>query len=284
MNEKVIDFTIGADPEFACTTSNGQMITSTDYVSNEEGIEFGSDGNGITFEIRPAPSKDPIQVVNNIYDILVRQIIKEPQFLKFRWVAGTWYGGYPFGGHVHFGIPKRLITHEQAVNFLDHYVGIVSILMEKREHGLRRRADEYGYMGNFRKQDWGFEYRVMSSWVAEPYVSAAMLCLSKTVMYEVLNNPKFEWHKFAVKDDFFKMNQKRVLEQFPAIWADITKMYLYQVYKPYIDLIYFLVKNKLTWLPKTNMKESWGIVDMKPCISNKIGIDIIWHRYNNERV
>ena len=284
MNEKVIDFTIGADPEFGCLNKRGHVITSTDFVSQEEGIEFGSDGNGATFEIRPEPSKDPIQVVNNIHDIFVRQIIKEPEFIKFKWIAGTWNRGYPYGGHIHFGISNRLITHKDAVNFLDHYVGVVSLLMEIKRHGVKRRYDGYGRMGDMRKQPWGFEYRPMSSWVSSPYVSAAILCLGKTVMYEVLNNSKFKWHKFAVKDDFENMNQKRVLAQFPAIWADITKMHLYQLYKPYIDLIYFLIQNKLTWLPSNGMKESWGVVDMKPCISNKIGMDLIWHRYNIEQI
>ena len=102
-------------------------------------------------------------------------------------------------------------------------------------------------------------------------------------MYEVMNNSKFEWHKFAVVEDFSKINQKRIFELFPKIWADITKMHLYQLYKPYIDLIYFLVTNKLTWLPATSMKESWGICDMKACIKEQIGIDVLWHRYNTEQ-
>jgi hypothetical protein len=284
MNDKVIDFTIGADPEFGCVDRKGHLVTSTDFVSEEEGVEFGSDGNGTTFEIRPGPSKDPIQVVNNIRDIFVRQTIKEPEFLKFKWVAGTWHRGYPYGGHVHFGISKNVIIHKDAVNFLDHYVGIVSLLMEIKRQGIKRREDGYGRMGCMRVQPWGFEYRPMSSWVSSPYVAAAMLCLSKTVMYEVINNSKFQWHQFAVKDDFERMDQRRVLSQFPAIWADITKMHLYQLYKPYIDLIYFLVSNKLTWLPANGMKEAWAIVDMKPCISNKVGMDIIWHRYNLEQI
>ena len=283
MNNKTIDFTIGADPEFVFIKNNGHIVRSTDHVSNEEGIEFGSDGNCSTFEIRPAPSKNPIQVVNNIYDIFVRHVVKEPEFIKFKWISGSWHNSYPFGGHVHFGIPARFITHEQAVNFLDHYVGATSLLMEIREDGLKRREDGYGCMGDYRNQKWGFEYRAMSSWVSDPYVSAAVLCLSKTIMYEVLNNSKFEWHKFAISEDFRTMNQKKILQQFPSIWSDITKMHLYQVYKPYIDLIYFLVKNKLTWLPARGMKESWGIVNMKPCISSKIGMDLIWHRYNSER-
>jgi len=87
-----------------------------------------------------------------------------------------------------------------------------------------------------------------------------------------------------MNDDFVNMNQSRILSYFPEIWSDITKMYLYQTYKPYIDLIYFLIKNKLTWMPQSGMQESWGVVNMQACITNKIGMDVIWHRYNTEQV
>ena len=148
----------------------------------------------------------------------------------------------------------------------------------------RRRDDGYGKMGDYREQPWGFEYRGMSSWLSSPYVSAAMLCLSKTVMYEVMNNSKFEWHKFAVRSEFETVNYDKIIPKFPSIWNDITKMYLYQTYKPYIDLIYFLVINKRTWLPSTDMKDCWGVIDMKPCISDKVGIDFLWNRYKIEQI
>lgn len=283
MNEKVIDFTIGADPEFACVNRNNHIVTANDYVNeDDEDSEFGADGCGVTFEIRPGPSKEPLQVVHNIHDIFTRQVIAKPEFLKFKWLAGTWQHGYPLGGHVHFGIKNNVIAHADAVSFLDHYVGVTSLLMEVKADGKKRRADGYGCMGDMRVQDWGFEYRPMSCWLSSPYVAAAMLCLSKTVMYEVLNNSKFEWHKFAVADDFYKMDQARVLAKFPEIWADITKMHLYQYYKPYIDLIYFLVTQKLTWLTTSGMRESWGVVNFQPCITNKIDLGVLWARYNHE--
>jgi hypothetical protein len=281
MNEKVIDFTIGADPEFACVHKR-RIVNACDYVEDDSSVDFGCDGNNITFELRPAPSKNPIQIVNNIRDIFVRQVIKQPEFLKFKWVAGSWHKGYPFGGHVHFGLTNNQIRHSDAVEFLDHYVGACCLLIEKQSDARNRRCDDYGHMGDMREQYWGFEYRPMSSWLSTPYVAAAMLCLSKTVMYEVMNNSKFKWHKFVVADDFPKCNQARLIQHFPAIWDDITKMHLYQTYKPYIDLIYYLVKNKLTWLNTNDMKDCWGIINMAPCIGEKVGVDVLWNRYNLE--
>lgn len=285
MNEKIIDFTIGADPEFGCV-KYGRIVKAFNYVKRDEDLDFGCDGNEITFELRPAPSKSPIQIVNNIRDIFIRQVIKQPEFLKFKWVAGSWHKGYPFGGHVHFGLSSNQINHTDAVAFLDHYVGSCCLLIERKEDAIKRRSNphgyDYGHMGTMRVQDWGFEYRPMSSWLSSPYISAAMLCLSKTVMYEVMNNSKFEWHKFVVPKDFIKCDQDRLIKIFPKIWQDITKMHLYQTYKPYIDLIYYLVKNKLTWLNAKDMKECWGIIDMKPCLGEKVSIDLLWSRYNIE--
>ena len=236
-----------------------------------------------TYELRPSPSKNPIQIVNNIRDIFIRQVLNKPAFLDFKWIAGSWHKGYPFGGHVHFGLTSSQIRHSDAVEFLDHYVGACCLLIEKRSDARKRRSDSYGYMGDMRVQDWGFEYRAMSSWLSTPYVAAAMLCLSKTVMYEVVNNSKFQWHKFVVSSDFPTCNQDRLISQFPAIWSDITKMHLYQTYKPCIDLIYYIVKNRLTWLNSNDMKDCWAIVDMKPCISEKVDVDFLWNRYNLEQ-
>ena len=283
MSKKLIDFTVGADPEFVCLNDRGQTIYACDLVSEETGTELGADGNHKTFEVRPAPSENPIKLVANIHDIFVRQSFEQPEFLKLNWKAGSYAGGFPLGGHVHFGLDNKRIDHMCAATFLDNYVGVVSLLLEDVEGGLCRRDDGYGIPtgdAKIRTQPWGFEYRVMSSWLSSPYVSAALLCLSKVVMYEAVNNPNFKWHKFAQKNFFEEMKHDRVLEKFPKIWADIVTMKLYQEYKPYIDLIYFLVSNRLTWFPATSMKESWGVVNMQPCLANKIGMDVIWSRYN----
>ncbi len=274
---------MGADPEFICVNSKGSIIHSQNVVSTSVTADFGCDGNGVTFEVRPAPSKNPIEVVHNIRDIFIRQVIEKPSFLKYNWISGSFHKDYPIGGHIHFGIKNNVIAHTSAISFLDDYVGSISILLENKEDGLKRRSYDYGLMGDYREQDWGFEYRPMSSWISSPYVATAIIALSKTVMYEVLNNPKFDWHTFVMDIDFKEMRQDNIRELFPKIWSDITKMTLYQNYKPYIDLLYFLVTNKLTWLSTSSMKDSWGIIDMKKCISKKFTLDVIWQRFNLEQ-
>ncbi|MEK6882062.1 MAG: hypothetical protein AABY22_20770, partial [Nanoarchaeota archaeon] len=105
-------------------------------------------------------------------------------------------------------------------------------------------------------------YRTPGSWITSPYIAAAILCLGKTVMFESLNNTKFKWQSFVKPTDFTLMNTETVKKKFPEIWKDITKMQLYQKYKPYIDLLYFLVNSNLTWFPSVTMKNAWGIADL----------------------
>lgn len=283
MKKSLIDFTIGADPEFACLTSRNKVITSTDYVDRGDDVEFGSDGNGRTFELRPAPSKNPIQIVNNIHEIFLRQVAERPEFLKFKWVSASYYKGYPFGGHVHFGLKQTQIDTSTAIRCLDDHVGNLSLLLEIRDGGISRRKHGYGRMSDMRHQPWGFEYRPMSSWLSSPYAAAAILCLSKTVVFELLNNPKFKWARISEPSDFSNVDQTRILTQFPEIWDNITKMRLYELYKPYIDVIHFLVSNNLTWQSTCDMKESWGIRNINSYENNKIPINSIWNLYNTEQ-
>ncbi|MEK6881395.1 MAG: hypothetical protein AABY22_17360, partial [Nanoarchaeota archaeon] len=126
-------------------------------------------------------------------------------------------------------------------------------------------------------------YRTPGSWITSPYIAAAILCLGKTIMFESLNNMKFKWQSFVNSDDFTSMKTAKVKRNFPKIWKDITKMQLYQKYKPYIDLLYFLVNSNLTWFPSVTMKNAWGIANLHDYTRSKINLDVIWLKYNSLR-
>lgn len=274
------DFTIGADPEFVCIDGR-TLIESGAYTNTEN--ELGCDNNNVLFEVRPEPSMDPLEIVGNIHDIFSRWIHSHKDFQKFSWRAGSHYGDQCMGGHIHFGIKPSKIATADCLPVLDNYVGVISLLIENRNQGLRRRQNgNYGRMGDTRPQAWGFEYRTSSSWVTSPYVSAAMLCLAKTIMYEFVNNQHFIPRAIVAPDDFVRMNVDKLYRVFPQLWNDITGMELYQKYKPYLDLIYFLVNKRLSWFPGTNMKEAWGLVDLTKAYVNRIKMDSIWEKFKQE--
>ncbi len=272
-----IDFLIGADPEFTILRGNS-VVRASDYGSDDN--TFGADGNGVTFEVRPKPNRNPLVVVSNIRDSFGRAIKDYDDLNNCKWKAGSFESGYPMGGHIHFGIKN--MDYRPLVNILDHYLGVILVLAENRVDGLERRRSGYGGVSDHRQQSYGIEYRAISSWLSSPYVAAASLCLAKTVTYEFLNNAEMVKFSFLDRDDFGRMRTKPMLEQFPAIWKQIVGMKLYQEYKPYIDLLYFLITNKLSWLPNDrDMKETWGVFNLK-FPAEKIPMDIVWARYKQQ--
>jgi hypothetical protein len=275
-----IDFTIGADPEFLCVKGASEIIRAGDVVDDPESGLIGADGNGVTFEARPQPSEDPLEVVTNIHRIFSGLVQEKPEFNSYRWIAGSHAYQYPLGGHIHFGLRGDKVSARDGTNLLSQYVGCLTLLMENKAQGQKRRGS-YGGMLEYREQDYGFEYRTPASWLTSPHVAAAVLCLSKTVLFELLNNKSFDPQNRFNEDDFYRMDVDKVREKFPEIWKEITKMKLYQPLKPYIDTIHHCVVNKLNWFPKGGLKEAWGIMDVVGSVpKTQVTLETIWARYN----
>jgi hypothetical protein len=64
------------------------------------------------------------------------------------------------GGHFHVGYDKALVPPHVVVQFLDLFLGLPSVFLDKQ--GLRRRF--YGQAGSYREKDYGVEYRTPSNW------------------------------------------------------------------------------------------------------------------------
>jgi hypothetical protein len=287
-----LDFTQGSDPEFTIVKSDLKTVVAAKGELNADD-ELGHDGNGVTFEARPEPSTNPIEHVNNIRGIFARQVLKNPKFLDYHWLAGSHNYGFPMGGHIHFGIKEKQFSPRVAANTLSQYVGLITLLLEDKKEGLLRRKNSgYGEMEDYRVQSYGFEYRTPSSWLVCPYITTAILCLAKVVMFECLNNDKFKPSTRVTPDIFSNDKEQELYKIFPEIWEEIKEMILYQQYKMQIDPIYFLISKKLSWFPQKRvnkklepvpLKEAWGIIDSKTAFATKVKLDAIWSRFNSSQ-
>ncbi len=261
---------IGADPEFLILDGFKILDASMhDYTIRNYG-SIGHDGHRFIAELRPNYSSDPLQVVRNMREILVSKINHSPKFGDYNFYAGSHYREKSLGGHIHFSSNFPEFKQMSKANFLhftqilDNYVAACSILLENVEDGKKRRkSGDYGFYGDWRPQNWGFEHRTCSSWISSPHIANSLLCLSKVVMHEILNNPNFPFKVFNCNDDFHYMKVDNLRKRFPQIWADIQRMSLYNQYKPYLHLIYNFVNQKRTWHPKhLKLKEAWGIISI----------------------
>src|ERR1017187_246514 len=273
LRKNLIKFLCGADLEFLCLW-NGQLVGNNHEEDNHKS-PWGLDGGGamLIHEIRPAPSEQPEEIVKNIHKIFQWKISREPSFLKYNWVAGSYVKDRCLGGHLHVGIPKTIIHPKIVAQHFDHYVGAISILLEDIEQGKKRRNyaegedingnQGYGNATDYREQPHGAEYRTPGSFLSSPYITLGFLSLTKVVAYELINNSTFGWNEYIEFDDFKYMRKDKVRNKLPQIWSDITKMHLYNQYRKSLDFLKFLVDNKCIWFPKSGLKESWGIKDLK---------------------
>ena len=283
LRKNPIDFTIGADPEFM-SIFNNSVIRSSECVEITD--QFGRDAYDKLFELKPFPSLDPCQVSENLSTIMCDAVKENPEFLKWKWVCDSFYKECPMGGHLHAGISSKIIHPKDACSqYLDHYVGAITLLLEDRRKGLarrnyRRKNYRYGFASDFRSKNHGFEYRSPSSWITSPQVSRAILCLFKLVCYEMINNKSFKPRIFVAPSDFETMNVIKLREEFPMIWEDIQKMMLYPQYKGELQLIYDLIIQRRTWLSKFDMKVSWGIIEALDKVPLRMTLDDIWEDFN----
>ncbi len=276
--DKLEDFTMGGDPEFLALNEYGGIMNAERYGNGNDPL--GCDGNGVLFEVRPAPDKNPINLVNKIHKIFSHSTYHHPTLSRYEWRAGSAYGNQLMGGHIHFGIRdySSRFSSGRFCSLLSEYVGALTLLLEDKEEALERRT-EYGACDAYRSQNYGVEYRTPSSWLVSPYITAGTLCLAKIVVSNILNNPAFiNNHNFRLNHyDFTNHDVEKVRKFFPMIWADIQKMPLYPLYKNYLEIFPTLINNQRSWFPATSMKQAWGLADFS-AYNKKIKVSNIWSK------
>jgi hypothetical protein len=292
----IVDFTLGADPEFVCF-KGGRFWAARHSGFLDLADELGGDMSGRPFEVRPRPSKDPLEVVSNIHSILVGHTLRNPAFYALDWRAGSYYhtGGNEghdtsLGGHIHIGGLKKLLPAAEAGLILDNYVGAISVLVEDRKEGMKRRGEdvggEYGQASDVRDDmPHGYEYRTPSSWLTSPYVAAGFLCLTKAIIWDVMNRKGFVPLTNDLDDEIGSMRTKVLREYYTTrIRPSIESLSLYPTYQPYLDFLHFLITHRLTWYPKVSMKHAWGIASPASYPERRPTLATLWKEFGAGRL
>ncbi len=175
-----VGLTLGADPEFELVFGE-EVIPARKILREDIAVPWGvisEDGSGHPLELRPKPSADPETLVRNVG----RSLLSVPRVMG---VAPSTVGEkYPIGGHVHIGGAFSWASAEELVMAIDDLMGD---LFHRLSPEVRLK-EGYGRRGDWRKKDWGFEYRTPPAsvwshpmvaleflrdvqWVAEKFIS-----------------------------------------------------------------------------------------------------------------
>lgn len=207
---KEFPFMIGADPEFNIMFEDkivsADKLISTLYnkdhkmEKNEMGFEInkygsiGWDGHSATGEIRPAPSKTPQGLCNNMQK-LIESFVQKGKIFKLL----TTSEASSVGGHVHFQITKELYGNPKLINnihkrFISFYLPIQ--LGEELISTRIRTRGSYGKFADHREEKieedvYTYEFRTPSAeWLTTPKTAKATIAYLATIWNEILNHPK----------------------------------------------------------------------------------------------
>jgi len=228
------EFTIGADPEIVLVKSNNTLLRVRGVIPDRG--QFGVDGHGYIAELRPEPAIYPTDLTENIRSALAS---KYHRLKNYKWKAGPWVLDKPLGGHVHFGIPME----DNLVAALEKLMPIILALIEPESSAKQRRTfpfyrgTPYGLLGDSKSKDWGWEWRVPSSFIVAPGITTAVLALHKAILYEELFKGSNSYTKLTrgrrhelqfKKDDFHLCKRKTFLPLLDPLWDIISQLLYFQ--------------------------------------------------------
>ena len=217
------DTVVGADPEFLLMNDDGSVKYAAGIAGFHYDDQLGSDGP--LAEIRPDPTVEVSDLVQNIQDILRRH--KNAKLIqKYQWVGGCYHYGpqegggsrvWTLGGHIHIGTPARLA---RAINsfgenygtsvysclnkVLDEYVAIPSIKIDGKENSRKRRVTDYGGFGDIRTNHGRLEYRMLSGeWLTHPEMAKIVIGTVKAIahaFFKLLDESNYKHHMVMTKN------------------------------------------------------------------------------------
>lgn len=310
VTEDLSELVVGSDPEFGLITSDTTMEYAAHVYSTGRNGQLGHDGP--TMELRPTPSASVETHIESIRALL-KKGSKSKILNKYKWFSGplfecdTHKRKFTFGGHIHIGNPDILEAlvepnqgfftesrqglledvHRRMIRILDDLVGIPLTVLDGPNGNIRRHGksrDNYGKMGEFRRQAHRFEWRAPSSvWLTDPKLAKTVLTTVKAVTehtYAHLVDKKFkstyirapQANKNSLLNSLGCLPDEKVLEGLhvdftkvidasnaSSLCERLTTLTTYSKYKPQIDFFIKLVLESLdgTKIDFFGMKDAW---------------------------
>lgn len=253
---------LGADPEFILRNRRTGRTVSAARFFTRWGV-VGLDRayfkrNGINFyplaELRPSPSPDPLQLVENLRRAVARAAgLVRGHAISFE-AGGTGSRRFTIGGHIHFS-NVRLTT--DLLHALDNYLALPLLFLENPV-SCRRRRPRYGFLGDWRPQPHGgFEYRTPASWMISPQYAAATLCLAKAIVqdYPLLSRNVFL--DPTCQRAFYNANKDDLRPHFWKLWQDLHDSPVFNELKSHIELIQHMIRRERRWNERIDLKRRW---------------------------
>lgn len=280
-SEQDRDIQMGMDPEFILYDQGRRKVIPASKFLNRVGVA-GCDsvriGGRLRFplaELRPKPAEEPQQLMKHLMGSLrtAYGMIDDP---SLAWQAGGMpQRGFCLGGHLHF---SGIVLTKPLLEVLDNYLALFVAVLED-EDSLRRRP-RYGFLGDFRRKDYGdseylrledegieypsfeyrgFEYRALPSFLISPLVTKGVIAIAKLIIHhypELRSRPLYDDKVF---DAFYTGDQAVLRQVLPPLITEITDLPTYTKYEKYAAPFLQAVRLGHTWNGSADIRHSWKL-------------------------
>lgn len=208
---KVLEVTLGCDPEFFILWNNKRVVAATylPFIG-----QIGCDGE--LGELRPTYGRHEDQVVATLGHLIPRipgKMKREPwahgypeRGEQFSYEAHSYLGGVAAGFHVHMGIPPEILNTRRDFNraamnhivqCLDWYVSVPLVPLEA-DHSRRLGKSNYGRPGDYRPSNMTLEYRTPGGfYLRTPTLARGLLGMSLLVVENLVSRLKVASNNFV---------------------------------------------------------------------------------------
>lgn len=249
--------TIGSDPEFGLLNERGSQAMAFDYLPSSTSAPIGLDGHSHIGELRPEYSLTPRDHVMNIARLMAELDPLIPP--EIRVTAGSMVTNDAIGGHIHFGNLGRGFDTSLATKALDYFLALpVALLEVTRSARTRRISTGYGALSSYRRQEWGFEYRTLPSWLVSWGVALSVLSVGYAVVDAIKQKscPKIPGG-VPHANDFKQCNKKAMKSFLPGIKQGWREMPLYSEFRLETAFLNHLLIHELEFREKQDIRDKW---------------------------
>ncbi len=250
---------LGCDPEYILQDSLGKLVLASKYLP-----KYGSAGcdriwtnNDRTqlplAELRPIPSKEPRQLVLNLYKCFLISS-KKITDRQLKWLAGAMpIKNYPLGGHIHL---SNISVNSFLLRALDNYLTITITLFEDKK-GISRRP-QYGFLGDYRdKYHSGFEYRTLPSWLVSPTITKGVFALTKLISENYLYLYQNPLEELYVQKAYYRGDKSVLRPVVKNLWNELKQLNDFSKYERYLIPIENYINNNFEWDESKDIRQVW---------------------------
>lgn len=279
------NFKIGLDAEFVFRSRvEKRMVTASSIFGANTTAKFGTDGCSAIAEIRPTPGDHPVELVENIRKVFQAKVGRDRRVADIEWQAGAIGFDYPLGAHIHIGSQKivdarnadyRLTSEERSRKRaeeeklrMDFGIAFDSLVLPfatvmGKEQNEKQRRNNYGKLTDVRQQNWGYEYRSCSSFIASPTTTLAVLTVAWVVANEFLDGTLPNYDSLKLNVVGFARNPKaeceRMMKERCKFIMSLPTVRNNEQFQEILKVAFVLIAKKVEFEQVQDMKKAWRL-------------------------